>query len=66
MDAYDTNESIKSCIESTEGALHKRCNQLRDIIFTNEDYDIELIINIAKDIKLMSEIIIAQINKLNK
>lgn len=66
MDAYNTNESIKSCIESVEGVLHRKCAQLRDIIFTNEDYDTELIMNITRDIKLTSEIIITKISELNK
>ena len=58
-------ESMKNCIESAEGILHKRCEQLREIIFTNDDYDPALVINIAMDIKLTSEIIIAQASKLN-
>ena len=62
----DTNESIKSCIETAEGILHKRCEQLREIIFTNDDYDSALVMNIANDIKLISEIIIAQTSKLNR
>lgn len=62
----DTNESIKSCIESAEGILHKRSEQLREIIFTNDNYDPALVMNIARDIKLTSEIIIAQTNKLVK
>lgn len=61
----DTKESIKSCIESSEGILHKRCEQLRELIFMNDDYDPELVIGIARDIKLTSEIIIAQASKLN-
>lgn len=62
----DDVEPIKSCIESAEGILHKRCKQLRDIIFTNDSYDPELAMSIAKDIKHISEIIIAQANKLIK
>jgi len=62
----DDVESIKSCIESAESILHKRCKQLRNIIFINDSYDPELVMNIAKDIKLISEIIIAQTNKLMK
>ena len=62
----DSKESIKSCIESSEGILHKRCEQLRELIFTDDDYDQELVMNIAKDIKLISEIIIAQASKLNR
>lgn len=61
----DTNESIRSCIESSESILHKRCEQLRELIFMNDDYDPVLVMNIAKDIRLISEIIIAQTNKLN-
>jgi hypothetical protein len=62
----DDKESIKSCIESSEGILHKRCDQLRELIFINDDYDPVMIMNIAKDIKLTSEIIIAQASKLNR
>ena len=62
----DNVESIKSSIESAEGILHKRCKQLRDILFINDDYDPTLVMNIAKDIKFISEIIIAQTNKLIK
>lgn len=62
----DDKESIKSCIESSEGILHKRCDQLRELIFINDDYDPVMIMNIAKDIKLISEIIIAQASKLNR
>lgn len=58
------DSSVKHCIESSEELLHKRCNQLRDIIFLNDDYDPVAIINIANDIKLVSEIIVAQANKL--
>lgn len=62
----DTNESIKSCIESAEGILHKRCEQLRDLIFMNEDYNKDEVIQIASDIKLLSEIIISQASKLQR
>lgn len=62
----DTNESIKSCIESAEGILHKRCEQLRELVFMNNDYDPAFVMNLAKDIKLISEIIIAQTSKLIK
>ena len=62
----DDKESIKSCIESSEGILHKRCDQLRELIFINDDYDPVIIMNIAKDIKLISDIIIAQASKLNR
>jgi hypothetical protein len=55
----DDKESIKSCIESSEGILHKRCDQLRELIFINDDYDPALAMNIASDIKLTSETIIA-------
>lgn len=61
----DNKESIKSCIESAEGILHKRCEQLRELIFMNDDYDPTLAMNIAKDIKLVADIIIAQASKLN-
>ena len=60
----DDKESIKSCIESSEGILHKRCDQLRELIFMNDDYDPVITMNIAKDIKLVADIIIAQCNKL--
>lgn len=62
----DNVESIKGSIESAEGILHKRCEQLRDILFINDNYDPTLVMNIAKDIKFISEIIIAQTNKLIK
>ena len=62
----DDKESIKSCIESSEGILHKRWDQLRELIFINDDYDPVIIMNIAKDIKLISDIIIAQASKLNR
>ena len=62
----DTNESIKSCIESAEGILHKRCEQLRDLIFMDEDYNQDEVIQIASDIKLLSEIIISQSGKLQR
>lgn len=57
---------IKSCIESSEGILHKRCEQLREIIFMDDDYDPTIVMNLASDIKLISEIIIAQTNRLIK
>lgn len=56
---------IKNCIESSEGILHKRCEQLRDLIFM-DNYDPAIVMNLASDIKLISEIIIAQANKLMK
>jgi hypothetical protein len=56
---------IKNCIESSEGILHKRCEQLRELIFM-DDYDPVIVMNLASDIKLISEIIIAQANKLNR
>jgi hypothetical protein len=57
-------ESIKNCIESAEGIIHKRCEQLREFIFMNDDYDLALAMSISNDIKFISEIIIAQCNKL--
>lgn len=56
---------IKNCIESSEGILHKRCEQLREFIFM-DDYDPVIVMNLASDIKLISDIIIAQANKLNR
>ena len=56
---------IKNCIESSEGILHKRCEQLRELIFM-DNYDPAIVMNLAGDIKLISEIIIAQANKLMK
>ena len=54
---------IKNCIESSEGILHKRCDQLRELIFM-DNYDPAIVMNLASDIKLISEIIIAQAKKL--
>lgn len=62
----DSKESIKHSIESSEGILYKRCEQLRELVFMNDDYDPLFVMNLAKDIKLISEIIIAQTNKLIK
>ena len=62
----DSVESIKDCIESAEGILHSRCEQLRELIFMNDDYDPVIVMNLAKDIKLISDVIIAQCNKLKK
>lgn len=59
-------ESIKSCIESSEGILHKRCEQLRELIFMDEDYDLDKVIQTVSDIKLLSEIIISQAGKLHR
>lgn len=56
---------IKNCIESSEGILHKRCDQLRELIFM-DNYDPAIVMNLASDIKLISEIIIAQTGKLIK
>ncbi len=56
---------IKNCIESSEGILHKRCDQLRELIFM-DNYDPAIVMNLASDIKLISEIIIAQAGKLIK
>lgn len=56
---------IKNCIESSEGILYKRCEQLRELIFM-DNYDPAIVMNLASDIKLISEIIIAQTNKLMK
>lgn len=56
---------IKNCIESSEGILHKRCEQLRELIFM-DNYDPAIVMNLASDIKLISEIIIAQASKLNR
>ena len=56
---------IKNCIESSEGILHKRCEQLRELIFM-DNYDPAIVMNLASDIKLISEIIIAQAGKLIK
>lgn len=61
----DTNESIKSCIESAEGILHKRCEQLRELIFMNDNYDPSDILTVTNDIRLLADIIIAQSKKLN-
>ncbi len=60
----DSIESIKDCIESSEGILHNRCSQLRELIFMNEDYNSSDIAQLANDIKLVADIIIAQCNKL--
>lgn len=62
----DDVESIKSCIESSEGIIHKRCEQLRELIFIDEDYSPDEVIQIALDIKLLSEIIISQASKLQR
>lgn len=56
---------IKNCIESSEGILHKRCDQLRELIFM-DNYDPAIVMNLASDIKLISEIIIAHAGKLIK
>lgn len=61
----DTNEPIKSCIESAEGILHKRCEQLRELIFMNDNYDPSDILTVTNDIRLLADIIIAQSKKLN-
>lgn len=62
----DSIESIKNCIESSEGILHSRCSQLRELIFMNEDYNPSDIVQLANDIKLVADIIITQCNKLKK
>lgn len=62
----DSIESIKSCIESSEGIIHKRCEQLRELIFMDEDYSPDEVIQLASDIKLLSEIIISQVSKLQR
>lgn len=62
----DSKESIKHSIESSEGMLHKRCEQLRDLIFMDEDYSPDEVIQIASDIKLLSDIIISQSGKLQR
>lgn len=62
----DSIELIKGCIESSEGILHKRCEQLRELIFMNEDYNPSDIVQLANDIKLVADIIIAQTSKLIK
>ena len=61
----DDKQSIKHSIESAESLLYKRCCQLRETIFMNDDYDPALVMNLASNIKLVSAIIIiAQCNKL--
>lgn len=60
----DSIESIKDCIESSEGILHNRCSQLRELIFMNEDYNHSYIMQLASDIKLVADIIISQAKKL--
>ena len=62
----DDVESIKSCIESSEGIIHKRCEQLRELIFMDEDYSPDEVIQLASDIKLLSEIIVSQASKLQR
>lgn len=62
----DDVESIKSCIESSEGIIHKRCEQLRELIFMDEDYSPDEVIQLASDIKLLSEIIVYQASKLQR
>ena len=62
----DDVESIKSCIESSEGIIHKRCKQLRELIFMDEDYSPDEVIQLASDIKLLSEIIVSQASKLQR
>lgn len=57
-------ESIKSCIESSEGTLHNISYQLRELIFMNEDYDPSDVMQLANDIKLVADTIISQCNKL--
>ena len=57
---------IKNCIESSEGIIHKRCEQLRELVFMDEDYSPDEVIQIALDIKLLSEIIISQASKLQR
>ena len=59
-------DSIKSCIESSEGIIHKRCEQLRELVFMGEDYSPDEVIQLASDIKLLSEIIISQASKLQR
>lgn len=61
---HDSKESIKSCIESSEGILHSRCEQLRELIFMNDNYYPDEVIQLASDINLLSEIIISQAKKL--
>ena len=62
----DDVESIKSCIESSEGIIHKRCEQLRELIFMDEDYSPDEVIQLASNIKLLSEIIVSQASKLQR
>ena len=59
----DSEEFIKHSIESSECILHKKCEQLRELIFM-DDYDPDVIMGIVKNIKFTSDIIIAQLNKL--
>ena len=60
----ETVESVKSCIESSEGILYKRCTQLREYLFMSDDYDLATVQMLASDIKLISDIIISQCKKL--
>lgn len=58
------DDEAKCCIESTEGIINKLSNQLREIIFMDDNYNLTEVLNIAENIKAMSEIIIAQSKKL--
>lgn len=54
------DDEIKSCIESAESIIHKRSLQLRELLFTNDEYSFDDVLQLAEDIKAMSEIIILQ------
>lgn len=58
------DDEAKYCIESAEGIINKLNKQLREIIFMDDNYNLTEVLNIAENIKAMSEIIIAQSKKL--
>lgn len=58
------DDEAKCCIESAECIINKLSNQLREIIFMDDNYNLTEVLNIAENIKAMSEIIIAQSKKL--
>jgi len=58
------NDEAKCCIESAEGIINKLSEQLREIIFMDDNYDLVEVLKLAENIKAMSEIIIVQSKKL--
>ncbi len=58
------DDEAKCCIESAEGIINKLSKQFHETIFINYNYNLTEVLNIAENIKAMSEIIIAQSKKL--